>query len=496
VSIFDRFRRPAAPIPPPEESRSYNLEDPNVPIAAGTLGWVKPSRSGISVTSETAMRYSAVLACVRILAETLASLPLNSYRRIEGGGKEKARDHYSYPLLHNQPNPYMTHFSWVELAMIQVLLEGNHYSWIDIAANGIIRAIWPLDPKKTKPRIDAVLGLVYDTTVNGKPWVIPRDYMIHVPGMGFDGVLGKSLISWAAESIGLGVAIDEYGAAFFGDGAFPAGVLEHPGKPDDNAVQRIKQAWAQQYGGLANAQSVAVLREGMKYNPISVNPVDAQALEAARFRVSDIARIFRVPLMLLQFDQTTTTYASAEQFMLSFKQFSIQPWAVRFEQEISRKVYSAAEQKTYFAEFNLDGLLRGDFASRQTGLATMRQNGIINADEWRELENLNPLPSGAGKVYLNPMNMQVAGDKPQADSGLPGIDPASAAPDVASTALNGAQVAELVAIAQAVSLGTMPIDTAIEIVLIAFPTITRDEAEAMLKPLVGFTPAASGGVAP
>lgn len=308
----------------------------------------------------------------------------------------------------------MTSFSWRELMIAQVLLWGNHYSWINTAANGVIKNIWPLRPDKTSAFIDPLLGLQYKTEINGIKKSFDHSQIIHVPGMSFDGLNGRSIISWMAESIGLGIAIEEFGASFYGDGALPAGVLEHPGKLDDSAVTRIKEGWKQQYGGLSNAQSIAVLREGMKFNALSVNPVDAQALEAKRFQVSDVARGFRVPLMMLQYDTNVTTFASAEQFMLQFRQFTIQPWAVRIEQELNRKVFSAQEQKTYFAEFNLDGLLRGDFKTRQEGLKTMRQNGIINADEWREFENMNPLPDGVGKVYLNPLNMAPAGN-PQGD---------------------------------------------------------------------------------
>jgi HK97 family phage portal protein len=347
----------------------------------------------------------------------MASVPLNTFRRLDNGGKEKARDHYSYPRLHTQPNEYMTSFTWRELMIANVLLWGNHYSLIDSAANGIIKRIIPLDPSKTKAVIDPVIGFSYETEFQGKKIKVPREYMIHIPGMSFDGMNGKSIISWMAESIGLGIAIEEFGASFYGDGALPAGVLEHPGKLDDAAVTRIKEGWKQQYGGLSNAQSIAVLREGMKFNALSVNPIDAQALEAKRFQVSDIARGFRVPLMMLQYDTNVTTFASAEQFMLQFRQFTIQPWAVRIEQELSRKIFSPDEQKKYFVEFNLDGLLRGDFKTRQEGLKTMRQNGIINADEWREYENMNPLPDGAGQVYLNPLNMAPAGESQTDDKG-------------------------------------------------------------------------------
>lgn len=415
MSIIDLFRRSASRRQ--DNTRSYSLEDPNVPLNAATLGWKKPTRTGVNVTPETAMAYSAVLACVRVIAETMASVPLNTFRRLDNGGKEKARTHYSYHLVHTQPNPYMTSFSWRELMIAQVLLWGNHYSWINMAANGIIKDIWPLDPIKTHAVIDDVTGLHYETEFRGRKVSYDRAHVIHVPGMSFDGLSGKSIISWMAESIGLGIAIEEFGASFYGDGALPAGVLEHPGKLDDAAVTRIKEGWKQQYGGLSNAQSIAVLREGMTFNALSVNPVDAQALEAKRFQVSDIARGFRVPLMMLQYDTNVTTFASAEQFMLQFRQFTIQPWAVRIEQELTRKLFSPEEQKKYFAEFNLDGLLRGDFKTRQEGLKTMRQNGIINADEWREYENMNPLPDGAGKVYLNPLNMAPAGGSQTDDKG-------------------------------------------------------------------------------
>lgn len=408
--------------------RGYNLEDPNTPLGEALTGmYGARTGSGITVSPESSMRSTAVLACVRVIAETIASLPVDTFKRLDGSAKEKARSHYAYRLLHDQPNPYMTSFTWRETMMGHILLWGNHYSYMVLNGSGGVKELWPLPPWSTRQRIDKVKGRVFDTIINGQPVTLPAGLVLHIPGFGFDGLSGRSIISMASEPIGTNIALDRYQSAFFGKGASPSGVLSKEGNLSEPAQERLRTQFEQMNSGLGNAFRTLILEEGLKWTQVQMNPRDAQVIEARRYSVSDIARIFRVPLMLIQYDGATTTYASAEQFMLSFVMHTIRPWLVRLEQAINTQIFTVNEQKNFFVEFNMDGLLRGDFATRQNGLSVMRQNGIISADEWREKENLNPIPGGAGQVYLNPLNMAAAAppdpDAPS-DPGLSTGDPA------------------------------------------------------------------------
>ena len=363
--------------------------------------------SGKPVNETTAMQMTAVYSCVRILSETVAGLPLNVYRYNDSGGKEKAFKHPLYRLLHNEPNPEMTSFAFRETLMSHLLLWGNAYAQIIRNARGEVIALYPLMPNKMTVDRDQTGRLFYSyqrsvedpATLGKSVWVTlsPSD-VLHIPGLGFDGLIGYSPIAMAKNAIGLAIATEEYGAKFFANGAAPSGVLEHPGTIKDPI--RVKESWNSAYQGSSNAHKIAVLEEGMKYTPIGIAPEQAQFLETRKFQINEIARIFRVPPHMLA-DLEKSSFSNIEQQSLEFVKYTLDPWVVRWEQSMCRVLFSESEKPTYFIKFNVDGLLRGDYASRMSGYATARQNGWMSANDIRELENLDRIaPDLGGDLYL------------------------------------------------------------------------------------------------
>jgi len=369
------------------------------------------SIAGKSVTERSAMQMTAVYSCVRILAEAVAGLPLHLYRYKEDGGKEKATDHPLYLLLHDEPNPEMSSFVFRETLMTHLLLWGNAYAQIIRNGKGEVMALYPLMPNKMSVDRDENGQLYYTytrsaeeakTAETGRVILLPKD-VLHIPGLGFDGLVGYSPIAMAKNAIGLAIATEEYGAKFFANGAAPSGVLEHPGTIKDPS--RVREAWQSQFGGSANSGKIAVLEEGMKYTPISISPEQAQFLETRKFQINEIARIFRVPPHMVG-DLEKSSFSNIEQQSLEFVKYTLDPWVVRWEQSIARSLLSEDEKRTYFVKFNLEGLLRGDYASRMNGYATARQNGWMSANDIRELENMDRIPAeDGGDLYLINGNM-------------------------------------------------------------------------------------------
>ena len=372
--------------------------------------------SGKAVTERSAMQMTAVYSCVRILAEAVAGLPLHLYRYKEDGGKEKALDHPLYLLLHDEPNPEMSSFVFRETLMTHLLLWGNAYAQIIRNGKGEVIALYPLMPNRMVVDRDAKGRLYYQyttstedaPTMKGVTVNLPPSDVLHIPGLGFDGLVGYSPIAMAKNAIGMAIACEEYGAKFFANGAAPGGVLEHPGTIKD--PQRVRESWQSTFGGSGNSNKIAVLEEGMKYTPIGISPEQAQFLETRKFQINEIARIFRVPPHMVG-DLEKSSFSNIEQQSLEFVKYTLEPWLVRWEQSIQRTLFSPEEKKRYFAKFNVEGLLRGDYASRMSGYATARQNGWMSANDIRELENLDRIPTeDGGDLYLINGNMLPLGN--------------------------------------------------------------------------------------
>lgn len=369
------------------------------------------SAAGKRVNERSAMQMTAVYSCVRILAEAVAGLPLHLYRYKEDGGKEKALDHPLYLLLHDEPNPEMSSFVFRETLMTHLLLWGNAYAQIIRNGRGEVMALYPLMPDRMAVDRDDKGQLYYEYTTSADDAPISKGSIVrlkpsdvlHIPGLGFDGLVGYSPIAMAKNAIGLAIATEEYGSKFFANGAQPSGVLEHPGTIKD--PQRVRDSWMSQFGGSANSNKIAVLEEGLKYTPISISPEQAQFLETRKFQINEIARIFRVPPHMVG-DLEKSSFSNIEQQSLEFVKYTLEPWLVRWEQSIQRTLFSADEKKRYFVRFNVEGLLRGDYASRMNGYAVGRQNGWMSANDIRELENLDRIPAEeGGDLYLINGNM-------------------------------------------------------------------------------------------
>ena len=367
--------------------------------------------AGKTVTERSAMQMTAVYSCVRILAEAVAGLPLHLYKYTDGGGKEKALDHPLYRLLHDEPNPEMSSFVFRETLMTHLLLWGNAYAQVIRNGKGEVIALYPLMPNKMSVDRDENGRLYYtyyrgsDEAIKNKDFAVtlqPSD-VLHIPGLGFDGLVGYSPIAMAKNAIGMAIACEEYGAKFFANGAAPGGVLEHPGTIKD--PQRVRESWQSTFGGSGNANKIAVLEEGMKYTPIGISPEQAQVLETRKFQINEIARIFRVPPHMVG-DLEKSSFSNIEQQSLEFVKYTLDPWVIRWEQSIQRALLSQGEKAEYFVKFNLEGLLRGDYQSRMNGYAIGRQNGWMSANDIRELENLDRIPvEEGGDLYLINGNM-------------------------------------------------------------------------------------------
>ena len=358
--------------------------------------------SGEQVDEKSAMQIATVYACVRLLAESVAQLPLHLYRYTDSGtGKEMAADHPVYPILHRQPNPEMTSFNWRETMMVHLLLYGNSYNQlIRDGKNGIV-SIYPLLPENVEVDRDEHGEIYYiyhaytDETPGekNKDIFFHRDEVLHVPGLGFNGLVGFSPIAMMKNSLGTTLAVEKYGSAFFKNGAQPSGVLEHPGVLKN--PEKIRQNWSDVYGGANNAHKVAVLEEGMSYKAISLPPEDSQFLSTRQFGVEEICRIFRVPPHMVQ-DLERATFNNIEHLAIEFVMHTLMPWLVRIEQAIIKDVLIDEEKNEFFPKFNVDGLMRGDYKSRMEGYAVAITNGIMSVNDVRKLEDLDPLDEDEG----------------------------------------------------------------------------------------------------
>jgi HK97 family phage portal protein len=340
------------------------------------------------------MQTSAVYACVRILAESVAGLPLHVYERTANGSKSTKPSHPLYRLLHDEPNREMTSFVFRETLMSHLLLWGNAYAQIIRDGRGFPIALYPLLPDRMAVDRNESGELVYTYQSDKGQVKLRRENVLHIPGLGFDGLIGYSPIAMAKNAVGLALATEDYGAAFFANGANPGGVLEHPGVIKPEQADRLRESWQSQFGG-ANAHKVAVLEEGLKFHQMSIPPEQAQFLETRKFQINEIARIFRVPPHMVG-DLEKSSFSNIEQQSLEFVKYTLDPWVVRWEQSLQQALILPSEKATIFIKFNLDGLLRGDYQSRMQGYSTGIQNGFMSVNDVRGLEDMNLLTAEEG----------------------------------------------------------------------------------------------------
>lgn len=364
------------------------------------------SASGIFVTPESAMKECAVYACVRLIAETLATLPLITYKRLDGGGKVRDPQHPLYRILHNEPNRWQSSLEFIEMLTAHCLLRGNAYAEVFRSNRDAVEQLVPLHPENVEVTLTPEGEILYlHRSNNGAKRVIFSRDMLHIKGLSSDGLVGISPIQVNADTIANAQAQEEYQGKLFSQFGRPGGILTHPGKiGDEDQFKRIKDSWQQAHAGIHNAHKVAILEEGMEWKQIGMTSADAQYIENRKFSLEQIARVFRVQPHKIG-DLEHATFSNIEHQSIEFVTDTILPWAKRWEGAVWRTLFSEKDKENHFAEFLLDGLLRGDAKSRNEALQIQRMNGIINADEWRAIENLNPLPNGAGQIYLVPLNM-------------------------------------------------------------------------------------------
>ena len=396
MTIFERLRLAKPRDVPRLPDFRDNVRD------SGTVFTFGKADSGEQVDEKSAMQIATVYACVRLLAESVAQLPLHLYRYTDSGtGKEMAADHPVYPILHRQPNPEMSSFSWRETMMVHLLLYGNSYNQVIRDGKNGVLGIYPLLPENVEVDRDdhGEIYYIYHAYTDETPGeknkdiFFRRDEILHVPGLGFNGLVGFSPIAMMKNSLGTTIAVEKYGGAFFKNGAQPSGVLEHPGVLKN--PEKIRRNWSTAYGGPANAHKVAVLEEGMSYKAISLPPEDSQFLSTRQFGVEEICRIFRVPPHMVQ-DLQRATFNNIEHMSIEFVMHTLMPWLIRIEQAIIKDVLIDEEKDEFFPKFNVDGLMRGDYKSRMEGYAVAITNGIMSVNDVRKLENLDPLEEAEG----------------------------------------------------------------------------------------------------
>ncbi len=368
--------------------------------------------AGETVSELSAMQLTAVYACVRVLSESVASLPFHLYRYTKTRSKEKAINHPLYRILHSEPNDEMTSFIWRETMMTHILLWGNSYSQIIRNGKGEILSLNPLMANRMTVDRDEKTGkIIYsyaatkqDTNVKKEETIIfKKEEILHIPGLGFDGLVGYSPIAMAKNAIGIAQACENYGSKFFNNGAYPGGVLTHPSRVEDK--DKIREQWESLFRGPKNANRIAILEHGMKFEPISINPSEAQFLETRKFQLNEIARIFRIPPHMIG-DLEKSSFNNMEEQSLEFVKYTLEPWLIRWEQSIERMLLNDDEKKDYFVKFNLEGLLRGDYESRMKGYSIGIQNGFMSPNDIRDLESLDEIPDEeGGNMYMVNGNM-------------------------------------------------------------------------------------------
>lgn len=373
------------------------------------------SNSGVNVDEQNALTYSAVFCAVNLIAGTVSCLPLHLIHE-KNNKKRKATDKKLYHVLHTKWNRYMTAQVGREVLTAHALTWGNGYAEKIYNQLGELVELWPIPPNRAKPKM--VDGeLVYEIKVGAETITMPRDKILHVPGLGFDGFAGYSIVALARETIGLGMAMERFGANYFGNGTHPGLIISHPGKLSEAAHKNLKGSLNTAYSGLGNTHRLMLVEEAMKIEKIGIPPEDSQFLESRGFQVPEIARWFNLPPHKLK-DLTKSSFNNIEAEQISFVTDSILPWAIRFETNFNMQLLGEREQRQgYYFKHSVEGLLRGDSASRAEFYKGMFNIGAMNINEIREKEDLDPIDGG--DIHLVPLNMQsleFAGEKPEKTS--------------------------------------------------------------------------------
>lgn len=387
----------------PPEKRGSHPSNPSLKTLS--VFGVRPSTAGVDVSEHTAQACIAVASCVKIIAETSSMLPCKVFLD-ENGTKGPDSNHPLYRVLHDEANTEMSAMTFKETFTSHVASWGNGYAEKEYNGAGDIIGLWPLGPDRTEPERGPAGQLRYRTRLpDGEEKILAADQVLHVKGLSSTGLKGLSPIGQIRQAVGLALAMEEYGARFFANGAIPGVVLKHPGELSPAAKKNIRDSWNDRHEGLSRTQRLAILEEGVTLEKIGIPPEEAQFLQTRQFQDRQIAKFYRIPLHMLADMEKGSGFSSVEQMTLDFIKFTLMPWLVRLEQEYNRSLLLPSERRTRFVKHVVAGLERGDFKSRTDAYFIGRQGGWYSVDDIRELEDLNPLPKGQGKVYLQPLNM-------------------------------------------------------------------------------------------
>lgn len=415
MSITGRLLRAALAF---SEKRS-TLAQPNEWLVRWFRGGGSDTYTGKDVNQVTALNYTAVYAAVLILSETIGALPLELRRRTDDGFSEDAREHPLWGLLHDMPNPEMDAMQFRQTMQGHVATWGNAYAEQVRDGGGRVRELWPMRPDWMTVKRGKSNQLEYHyRTKTGQTRVYGRDRIFHLSGWGYDGIIGYSPISMARQAIGFGLATEEFGGRFFGNGATAGGVLQHPASLSEQAHKNLQNSFREQHGGLANAHRPLILEEGMSWQTIGIPARDAQFLESRRFQLEEVARIYRVPLHLMQ-NLDRATFNNIQELGISFVTYTLLPWQVRWEKAIDSQLLTASERRTgLFAKLRTRALLRGNLEQQSAAYKDGRQWGWFSPNDIRRLEDLSPISDeDGGNVYLQPLNMVPGGTQPSDDGG-------------------------------------------------------------------------------
>lgn len=395
------------------------------PALREIFGGGSQTTAGIRINQATAMRIGAVYACVNAISQDMAKMPYFVYEDQGEKGSRKAIEHPLYRILKSKPNPYMTSFVFRQLMQAWLLTWGNAFAEIERDNAGKVIALWPWRPDRVRMRV--VGKKLYYLYLDPDGGEIPysQDEVLHLRGLGDDGICGYSVIALHRESLGLCQASLEYRARFFANDARPGGVLEHPGALSDLAKKNLRESIYGTTGG-KDQRSFAILEEGMKWHDVGIPPNDAQYIEGWEAGKKEIAALFRVPPYKIGIlEPGTVSHSSVEQASLDYYQDCLLAWIILWEQTVDGTMFTDAEGRRFYTKLNADHILRADSLTRAQVLQIWRRNGILNADEWRGKEEMNPLPGGEGKTYVIEAAMQrldQVGQQPQKpDAGAPAL---------------------------------------------------------------------------
>lgn len=362
------------------------------------------SASGEKISEQRALGIAAFWCGVRVISQTIASLPRFVYAKTSAG-REVARDHPAYRILHDEPNADCTAYTLFEVLASNLLVYGNGYAIIQRAGSSPVQLSLVHASRVEPHRDEETRNIIYEIhNDDGTRFLIPSTDMLHIKGLGFDGLAGYPPVWMVRDALGLTKATERYGSKFFKNDARPSGILSHPGTLDQEATVRLRESWQRMYSGEGRS-GIAVMEEGMTFTPITIANNNAQFLETRAHQVLEVCRILNIAPSKVH-DHTHSTFSNIEHLDIEFAKHTIRPWLVNIEQELNRKLFTEAERRSgYYVEHNMDGLLRGDFESRQRGYQTARNGGWMSANEIRELENMNPIEGEAGDAYLINGNM-------------------------------------------------------------------------------------------